>query len=143
MAQPPKLKRLLPEDYDFEADATEWGPKLLGVLTQFCGDVTNALTGQLTKGQNIRGEEWELEFSTGASVAVDASPFPLFLTPKVAINPRHLWVTFIENTSVAGGGETAGAAQPFWQLAADGKVKIRLIHGLDTNATYKLRGLME
>lgn len=143
MAKPPKLKTLRPEDYDFNGDASEWGPKLLQVLSTFCGDVTNAMSGQLTAPENIRREEWEITFTTGAALSLDQSPFPLMLTPKVVTQPRHIWVTSIEDISVSGGGSPVAAVQPFWQRTSEGQVKMRFVHGLLENQTYRMRGLME
>lgn len=144
MAEPPKLKRLRPEDFDFEADASEWGPKLLLVLTQFCTEVTEALTGRLTRPQNVRGEEWEVAFTTPNPVAIDAAPFPLApIKPKYTLAPRHVWVTFAEDITDATRAAPLASVSPVWHLNSDGNVVFRLFHGLDTERRYRIRGLME
>jgi len=146
VSAPPKLKRLLPEDYDFAGDATEWGPKLLQVLTTFCSDVTNALSGGLTRTQNMRGEEREAVFdftNVGTPPAADLTPFPLSIVPRSTPNPRNLTVTFVEDITDATGLVPAGAVMPFWRLSADGAVVIRYLTGLDAGRRYRVRFLME
>ncbi len=103
MAPPPKLKRLRPEDYDFEAPPSEWGPKLLEVLTQFCGDVSAALTGQVSYGENIRSEEREIRVQMpSGSGSADAAPYPLFLKPQRALQPRNMVVTHVKMEATTG-----------------------------------------
>jgi len=134
---------LRPEDYDFNGEASEWGPKLLQALTTFCGDVTNALTGQLTRPQNIRGEEWEVVFDSGASPTIDSAPFPIYRTPSTAVSPRHVWVTLVEDITDSTAAAPASAVTPVWRLASDGKVVFRYFLGLDASRRYRIRGLME
>lgn len=145
MANPPKLKRLRPEDFDFEAEASEWGPKLLEVLTQFCGDVTSALTGQLTRPQNVKGASWEVTFTTGGSIAIDAAPFPLYVTPSFSVDPKnfHLWITGAEDITDATATAFASGVFPHYRLTSDGRVCFRHFTGLNTSRRYRIRGLME
>ena len=140
MATPPKLKSLRPEDYDFNGEASEWGPKLLQVLTQFCGDVTSALSGQLTTPENIKAEERDIDFNTGAAVAIDSSPFPLIISPQLVKFPKTVTVT---NPCRSGGTVPLAAAQPVFRLTSDGGVELRLVTGLDVNSSYKMRFKLE
>jgi hypothetical protein len=145
VAPPPKLKTLRPEDYDFNGEASEWGPKLLQVLSTFCSDVTNALSKNLTRGENLRGGNWELNFTTGGTVAIDTAPFPKFITPQFKVDPKnfHLWITDIRDTTDSTDTSPSGGVSPCYRLTSNGMVEVRLISGLDANRTYVVRGLME
>jgi hypothetical protein len=145
MAKPPKLKTLRPEDYDFNGEASEWGPKLLQILSAFCSDVTNALSKGLTRGENLRGGRWQARFTTNATVAIDSAPFPLYLTPGFQPDPKdfHLWITDIRDVTDSTDAPPSGGASPCYRLTSDGRVELRLISGLDASRTYEVRGLME
>jgi hypothetical protein len=141
MATPPKLKTLRPEDYDFNGDAAEWGPKLLAVLSTFCGDVTAALSGALTIPENVRGEDREVTFATTATTpAIDAAPFPVTISPQSVKYPKA--VTML-NPVVSDGAVPAAAAQVVFRLGSDGSVIIRFVTGIEVSKTYKMRIRLE
>lgn len=120
-------------------DAEPWFvERFLPQLNPFLRDVCAALAGNLTRGENVRGEEREIEFTTGAVVAADTAPFPLKLVPQLAKRPRHVYVTnaCLEATPIH-------AVQPFWELDSSGNVVIHLFTGLDTATRYRIRLMME
>lgn len=132
MASPPSLKRLATESFE---DADDWFKEMfLPLLNGFLGDVANALNRSLD-GDNILREDREFIFTTGATVAIDAPPFPLFFTPQVAKQPHNLIIT----NNAVDGVSPIGAVQPVWDRTADGRVRLRLLTGLDANTRYKMR----
>lgn len=136
MSPPPSLKQIDTSQLD---DADEWFlERFLPQLNSFLRDVSSLLAGRLTRGDNIRGEEREIAFTTGAIVALDTSPFPLYLTPQFARAPRHITITCPNLDSIP-----EGACQPIWRLTSDGRVEIRRISGLMDNTSYKMRFLLE
>jgi hypothetical protein len=145
MAKPPKLKTLRPEDFDFNGEATEWGPKLLQTLSSFCGDVTNALSRQLTRADNIRGEERDVIFTTNSNVTTaDASPWPVSITPQTATQPKNVYVTAVENlTDSSAVGVPSGAVLPIWRLDSKGNVVFRFFTSLNVDTKYRIRVVME
>ena len=132
MAQPPSLKRIAEEGLE---DAEEWFRNgFLPQINPFLRDTVNLLSGQVD-ALNLAAEEREITFTTGASVAIDTAPFPLLLTPQKKQSPQNLVITNCAVDGVA----PVGAAQAVWDRTSDGKVRIRLITGLDASTAYKMR----
>lgn len=128
---PPSLKRLFAEKFE-EAEAwfiEEFLPNFNGFAT----DVVNSLTRTVA-------EEREVAFTTGASVAIDSSPFPIILKPQFLKTVRRVTVSC---PCIEDGSPPIAAAQVQWRLTSNGGVEIRLITGCDANTAHKMRLLLE
>lgn len=134
MAAPPNLRRIILDNLG--DDVPEWFSEgVVSQLNPFLALVCDDLTRNLTVADNIAAEEREVEFTTGASVAIDATPFPLLLTPQRVKRPQNLVITNCAVDGVA----PIGAAQAVWSLTSDGQVSIRLVTGLDVDTKYRMR----
>jgi len=84
MARIPPVNRITLEDFSTEQRA--WIGKLITPINTFFQQVTSALNGQLTFGENISGQSREMEF-----VFVSASDYPKF-KHSLAVRPNSFQI---------------------------------------------------
>lgn len=89
MAAPPTISRL-PLD-GVSTEVPQWFQDLLTPLNQFIGATTNALSGQLTLGDNVRaGVRASLAFRTSADALTNG--FKLSLANPLPVRPTALLI---------------------------------------------------
>lgn len=133
MASPPRLRGLTREAFP---DAPEWWSRVLGILSPFFLDTTNALTKGLTRKENMVGDASEVTFTTKATVA-DTWPVPM--KHRMTGRPGHWWCAGIEKTS---GAALANA----WSLTAKLNQSNQLeltFQGLEASTEYRARIMYE
>lgn len=140
MASPPKLKNLNLDDYP---DAEGWWETFVDNMNPFLAELHEAFDKNLTIEENLPGSLEEKSFTTGASVAANVQPFPLYIS-----QPRNLTkvrAVSVVAASVPGVDDTAftTALFPSWRQAADGRVKINFITGLSVSTPYRLTFRLE
>jgi len=134
MSQAPQPFSIRSEDYP---DAPEWFFDFARLLNDHATDVQAALNKGLTLQDNGQGEYITREFTTGASVAVDAAPFPLSFTPKFqATEKPKLLIVDVQNvTDPTAHNATACFPTTTW----DGKLlSVRFITGLSATTAYRV-----
>jgi hypothetical protein len=78
MAAPPRFKTLFAEDFK---DAPEWFLRFVSIFNEVAQPVTNALTGRLTRRENMLSVAEPFDFTT---LATAANTFPLRFKNKLS-----------------------------------------------------------
>jgi len=138
MAKLPGNSRFDAGDYP---DAPEFLGQFFDELNPSYSQLVGALDGQLTRGDNLQGYTYtgkeRFRVATGASLALDAAPFPLYVPIRQNTLPKILAVGKVDTQ----GATTlpTSAVQCMWEVASDGKrLKVRYVTGLAINSTYLL-----
>lgn len=136
MSVPPKPVQINPEDLGKEAPG--WVGQLLGPLNVFMRDVVTALTGGLTRSQNLRSQVKELTITALNPVA---GTFPITFQVSVP-NPTAVWVAQCVPAD-ASTDMSAAVAVNTWTTTPSGAVKVGFISGLTAGKTYTLSLIIE
>lgn len=128
MASVPKLKGFLVEDFK---EAPAWFQKLLEPLNQYMTTVTNALSGRLTKGENLLAFDEKFDFTTAAAAA---NTFPLKFKNKLlgGVKPTGVQVGQIYKHN---GVALSAAYSISWVPGASGEIEISF-QGLENSTRY-------
>ena len=104
---------------DFPDDVKDWIGSLLSTLNTFVTTVVTALTGQLTFGENIKGQEFVSSFTyTG-------SELPIAIRNTMGVQARCLYV------AMATENERPVALVPAWQVTDSGSVSVTGLYRID------------
>jgi hypothetical protein len=124
MAQTPKVKQLIPQDYPTESS---WISKLISPLNSFMRSVTDALNNKLTVSENMDGGI--------KSVIVAGSAV------KIAWDMQKPTVAFIGNIERVDGSAVSlpAAITLVWKYTQDNKIEITDVVGLDDSSSKQYR----
>jgi hypothetical protein len=128
MAAPPKNKTLLAEDFK---EAPPWFSKLLTPLNEFMTAVTNALTGRLTRTENLLGYYEDFDFTTESTAA---NTFPLRFKNKLlgGVRPKSVVVGRIKKHDAIA---MSAAYSIEWDLNQSGEIEV-IFTGLENSKRY-------
>lgn len=126
MAKLPQISRLSREDY---RGAPPWFEKLLIVLNMFINSVYQALSGNLTMGDNIRAavQTISITASTTSTATTTSIPLPVWKPMGVFI------IQCLDSTS-----EPLYAAPGVSWKIGQGKIDITAFHGLTSGHKYTI-----
>lgn len=128
MASVPKMKGFLLEDFK---EAPAWFQKLLEPLNQYMTTVTNALSGRLSRKDNVLAHDEPFDFTTAAVVA---DTFPLKFKNKLLGGIKPVRVT-IGRISKQTGATMSAAHSISWVPNQAGEVEITF-QGLENSTRY-------
>lgn len=128
MANVPKLKGFVLEDFK---EAPSWFSKLLGPLNEYLTTVTNALSGKLTRKDNLLSYVEPFDFTTAGTAA---NTFPLRFRNKLPGNVRPT-VVFPGRFARENNAALTGAYSMTWTLNTDGEIEITC-QGLENSTRY-------
>lgn len=128
MAQLPRFKGFLLEDFK---EAPEWLSKLLQPLNEFMTTVSNALSGRLTRKDNLLGYYEDFDFTTQATAA---NTFPLRFKNKLlgGVPPKAVSVGKLKKHN---GAVLSAAWSIEWDPNQAGEIEIKF-HGLENSTRY-------
>lgn len=125
MAKIPSIKTLRMEDFGDEQKG--WIGALLNPLNLFLTTVTNALSSQLTFGDNIQGQKYLLDFTYQTT-----SDLPMSFKNTLPIRPRALYMVSAYEDGVP------VALVPAWQLTDTNQVQITQLIKVTTSGVSAL-----
>jgi hypothetical protein len=132
MASPPKVRQLSREAIP---DAPDWFVRLLPSFNSFFTDVSNALTGRLTMGDNVQLQTVDQVLDVGSSVSTS---FPLIFKNPLPTTPKA--VKIVKIRPVTKGATITGAVDcSWWEMDDKGYVSIKFISGLSASTKYEIR----
>jgi hypothetical protein len=131
MAPLPRYKGFVMEDFAEATEKSPWLPKLITPLNEFMSSVSNAVTGRLTRKDNLLGYSEPFEFTTAASAA---ATFPLRFKNKLlgGVKPTSITVGLIDKQA---GGAMANAWSLQARVAQDGQIEV-YFQGLENSTKY-------
>lgn len=135
MAAPPRHRRVPIEDFDA---APAWFQRFLSVFNEFATDAGNALAGQLTRSENLRGALKAITFDTKAVVA---NTFPIIVRHGLPAAPNAVWVGRIEPLTT--GDVVTSAVAIVWDNSTAEELRITYVTGLAASKRYRLTLVME
>jgi hypothetical protein len=128
VASIPKLKGFVLEDFK---EAPGWFSKLLTPLNEYLTTVTNALSGKLTRKDNLLSYVEPFDFTTAATAA---NTFPLRFKNKLPGNIRP-GVVFMGRFARENNASLTGAYSMTWTLNSIGEIEITC-QGLENSTRY-------
>lgn len=128
----PDIRKLIRDDIDLKTD--EGIDQLFNILNIFNEQVSLALDGNLSLGENIAGRVVEANFTTGSS-------FVPFTVPVSGTTISSVTIGFIQNTDNPSEVITNAVTLTSWSQLSK-QLKINFITGLAANTRYKVRLLI-
>lgn len=134
MAQPPRFRQLTPETVP---GAPEWALRMFGILNQSLKEISDALTGKLTRAENILSNSRTVEIHTRPSVdeTFDAPVGPVVVKNELSVRPSLVWIGKIERLD---GVVIRTAVSLAWRIDGNGNIAITYVSGLEPSTKYRL-----
>lgn len=128
----PDIRKLMRDDIDLKTD--QGIDQLFNILNIFNEQVSLALDGNLTLGENVTGKVLEASFTTGAS-------FVPFTVPVSGSTISSVSIGFIQNVDNPSEVITNAVTLTSWTQLSK-QLKINYVTGLAANTRYKIRLLI-